>query len=40
MKVSGRMKVFGRGMNYGLGDVEERGIVIGVDEMVEGVWND
>lgn len=35
MKLSPTMKMFGTAINYGFGDVEETGILIAVDEIVE-----
>ena len=35
MSLSPTMKLFGTGINYGFGDVEETGILIAVDEILE-----
>lgn len=35
MNLSPTMKLFGTGINYGFGDVEETGILIAIDEILE-----
>ena len=35
MSLSPTMRVFGTAINYGFGDVEETGILIAVDEILE-----